>query len=80
MPRGRYRVVVLESGGQLRVSDFAGLEGARQYANDVASESDEPSPLAYVFDDRLQSARTSRAEAIRPAQSLTRASRSAQRA
>jgi len=54
VPRGGYRVCVLESSGELSVQDFADREAAQQYANDAASESDHPSPLAYVFDDRLQ--------------------------
>lgn len=52
--RGGYCVVVLESSGELRVTDLGDLEDAKQYANDAASESDDPSPLAYVFDDKLQ--------------------------
>ncbi len=47
LPRGLYRVVVLESSGQLRSSDFGSLASAQEYANDVASESDHPSPLAW---------------------------------
>ena len=54
VPRGGYRVAVLESSGDLSVRDFADRETAQGYANDAASESDHPSPLAYVFDDRLQ--------------------------
>ena len=54
VPRGSYRVVVLESGGELSFRDFADRETAGQYANDAASESDHPSPLAYVFDDALR--------------------------
>lgn len=54
LPRGGYRVVVLESSGRLAISDFGSLRGAREYANDVASESDDPSPLAYVFDESLE--------------------------
>lgn len=54
VPRGGYRVVVLETSGQLRISDFGSLRGAREYANDVASESDDPPPLAYVFDEGLE--------------------------
>jgi len=52
--RGCYRVAVVESSGDLSVRDFADQETAKQYANDAASESDHPSPLAYVFDDKLQ--------------------------
>lgn len=51
---GEYRVVVLESSGAIRTRDFHTLEAARGYANDAASESDEPAPLAYVFDDALR--------------------------
>ena len=54
VPRGCCRVAVLESSGDLSVRDFADREAAKQYANDAASESDSPSPLAYVFDDELQ--------------------------
>jgi len=52
--RGSYRVAIVESSGDLSVRDFADRETAQQYTNDAASESDHPSPLAYVFDDRLQ--------------------------
>ena len=54
VPRGCYRVAVLESGGELSIKDFADRETAQRYANDAASESDNPSLLAYVFDDKLQ--------------------------
>jgi hypothetical protein len=54
VPRGSYRVAVLESSGDLSVRDLAGRQAAQRYANDAASESDHPSPLAYVFDDKLQ--------------------------
>lgn len=54
VPEGGFRVVVLESGGELRVCDFPALEEAAAYASDVASESDTPPPLAYVFDDGLE--------------------------
>jgi hypothetical protein len=51
---GCYRVVVMESNGKLGMSDFDSLESASCYANDVASESDVPSPMAYIFDDKLR--------------------------
>jgi hypothetical protein len=51
---GGYRVVVLEPSGQLSVTDFTRLGDAEQHANDAASESEDPPPLAYVFDDKLQ--------------------------
>ena len=51
---GCYRVAVLESSGELSVRDFADRQAAQQYANDAASESDHPSLLSYVFDDRLR--------------------------
>jgi hypothetical protein len=54
VPRGHFRVAVIESSGDLSVRDFADMEIAKQYANDAASESDHPSPLAYVFDDGLR--------------------------
>ena len=53
--RGWYRVVVLESSGRFSVTDLGNLKEAKDYANDAASESEDPSPpLAYVFDDKLQ--------------------------
>jgi len=52
--RGGYRVVVVEARGDLSVRDFHDRESAEQYANDAASESDDESPLAVVFGDRLQ--------------------------
>ena len=52
--RDCYRVVVVESGGELSVRDFDDRALAEQYANDAASESDDPTPLAYVFGDGLQ--------------------------
>lgn len=54
VPRGGCRVAVLESSGDLSVKDFADRETAQRFANDAASESDHPSPLAYVFDDTLK--------------------------
>jgi len=54
VPRGSYRVAVVESSGDLSVRDFADRETAQQYANDAASESDHTSTLAYVFDDGLR--------------------------
>src|SRR5262245_8424868 len=52
VPSGCYRVCVLDASGDLSVQDFADRQAAQQFANDAASE-DHPSPLAYVFDDRL---------------------------
>lgn len=50
---GQFRVVVIESDGHERTTDFSQLNEALAYADDVASESDVPWPLAYVFDDKL---------------------------
>jgi hypothetical protein len=47
---GHFRVVFIESSGAMRFRDFAALEAARSYANDVASEADEPAPVAVVVD------------------------------
>jgi len=52
--RDCYRVIVVESSGELSSKDFEDRALAEQYANDAASESDHPSPVAYVFGDRLQ--------------------------
>lgn len=50
---GQFRVVVIEGDGRERTTDFAELSKALAYADDVASESDVPWPLAYVFDETL---------------------------
>ncbi len=49
-PERPFRVVVLESDADPTVRDFSALEDALNYADDAASESDVPWPLAYVFD------------------------------
>lgn len=50
---GQFRVVVIEGDGRKHTTDFAALNEALAYADDVASESDVPWPLAYVFNDNL---------------------------
>jgi hypothetical protein len=47
---GHVRVVVIESSGAMRFHDFDALEAARSYADEVGSESDEPTPVAVVVD------------------------------
>jgi hypothetical protein len=44
-----FRVVVIEGDGRPNVTDFPILEEALKYADDAASESDVPWPIAYVF-------------------------------
>jgi hypothetical protein len=50
LPAGHFRVVVIESSGTMSFRDFAALNAAQRYANDAASESDEPAPVAVVVD------------------------------
>lgn len=47
---GGYRVLVIESRGNVTHRDFAELERAVQYANDAASEDGDRGPIAYVLD------------------------------
>ena len=54
LAEGAFRVMVLESDLRLRHRDFKSLDEAKRYANDVASESDVPAPLAWVFDSRFE--------------------------
>lgn len=56
----RYRVVVLEGRGGHAINDFERLEEALAYADDVASESDVPWSLAYVFGPQLRYIRRGR--------------------
>jgi hypothetical protein len=58
-----FRVVVIEGDGRHAVTDFQVLEEALQYADDVASESEIPSPIAYVFAPGLQYVRRGRHDA-----------------
>jgi hypothetical protein len=44
-----YRVVVLEGDSRITINDFDAMADALRYADDAASESDVPWPLAYVF-------------------------------
>lgn len=46
---GRFCVVVIEGDGRHVVTHFPVLDAALKYADDVASESEAPQPLAYVF-------------------------------
>jgi len=55
-----FRVVVIEGDGRQGVTDFQLLEEALQYADDVASESDVPWPIAYVFTPGFQFVRRGR--------------------
>jgi hypothetical protein len=55
-----FRVVVIEGDGRQGVTEFHVLEDALQYADDVASESDAPWPIAYVFTPGLQFVRRGR--------------------
>jgi hypothetical protein len=47
---GARQTAEVESSEAMRFHDFDALEAARNYANDVASESDEPAPVAVVVD------------------------------
>jgi hypothetical protein len=49
---GHFRVVVLEHDNRVRHHDFATRNEAVQYADDVASEEDQP--IARVFDDHVR--------------------------
>lgn len=53
MTTGMFRVVVAESDGRTSVRDFSTLLAAIKYADDAASETDIPQPLAYVYDAGL---------------------------
>jgi hypothetical protein len=55
-----FRVVVIEGDGRHAVTDFQMLEEALQFADDVASESEVPWPIAYVFAPGLQYLRRGR--------------------
>jgi hypothetical protein len=55
-----FRVVVIEGDGRHAVTDFQALDEALQYADDVASESEIPSPITSVFAPGLQYVRRGR--------------------
>ncbi|MGC4066357.1 MAG: hypothetical protein QM784_17345 [Polyangiaceae bacterium] len=55
-----FRVVVIEGDGRHAMTDFQVLEEALRYADDVASESEIPPPIAYVFAPGLQYVRRGR--------------------
>jgi hypothetical protein len=52
IPAAHYRVGVIESDASTSTKDFFTYRAATRYADDVASESDYPTPVAYVFDDQ----------------------------
>ena len=50
LAQGHHRVLVVESSGRLSHVDFPSLAEAETYATDAASEIDDPTPAAFVFD------------------------------
>jgi hypothetical protein len=48
---GRFRVVTIESDDRVSIKDFDSLDGAKQYADDAASEGADMPPVAVVLDD-----------------------------
>ena len=55
IPRGSYRVVVIESDGRVTHMDLATFEKAQAYANEAASEAESSTPpVAHVFDQEFR--------------------------
>lgn len=54
LPVGHFRVVVIESDSRVTTHDFSELARAVAFANDAASESDLPAPIAWVLDGSLR--------------------------
>ncbi len=54
LPQDCFRVVVWESDHTTSHMDFSSFNKAREYANDAASESDDPTPLSCVFNHKFE--------------------------
>lgn len=51
---GAFRSVVCEADGRFTFRDHVDLEGARTYADDAATESEDGIVLAFVFDHEFE--------------------------
>lgn len=51
---GRHRVVVLEADGRVNCSDHDDFAGARQHADDAASETEDGPVIAWVVDEHFE--------------------------